>query len=66
MKTCESNYTLLVRSEEKNRSRLEIVVYALLFLSAILSITQFADQSAILHTEQIAGPRIEIIDVRPG
>jgi hypothetical protein len=38
----ESTYTLLVRSEEKGRSILETVLYALFSLSAIVSIWQFA------------------------
>ena len=40
----ESTYTLLVRSEETGRSIIETVVYALLGLSAIVSIWQFAQQ----------------------
>ncbi len=38
----ESTYTLLVRSEEKGRSIMETVLYALFGLSAIVSIWQFA------------------------
>jgi hypothetical protein len=37
----DTTYTLLVRSEEKGRSIMETAVYALLGLSAILSILQF-------------------------
>lgn len=40
----ESTYTLLIRSEETGRSIIETVVYALLSLSAIVSIWQFAQQ----------------------
>ncbi|PYJ72814.1 MAG: hypothetical protein DME75_03480 [Verrucomicrobia bacterium] len=40
----ESTYTLLVRSEEKGRSIMETVVYALFGLSAIISIWQFVEQ----------------------
>ena len=40
----ETTYSLLVRSEEKNRSVLEIVVFALFMLSAVFSIWQFAVQ----------------------
>ena len=39
----ESNYALLVRSEEKGRGLLEILVYATFFLSVVLSIWQFAE-----------------------
>ncbi len=40
----ESTYSLLVRSEEKGRSIMETVLYALFGLSAIVSIWQFALQ----------------------
>jgi hypothetical protein len=38
----ESTYGLLVRSEEKGRGVLEIVVYAASILSVVFSIWQFA------------------------
>ena len=38
----ESNYALLVHSEEKGRGLLEILVYTLFFLSVVSSIWQFA------------------------
>ena len=38
----ESTYALLVRSEEKSRSALETLVYALFMLGIVLSILQFA------------------------
>ena len=41
----DTTYALLVRSEEKARGIMETAVYALLGLSAILSILQFAQQS---------------------
>ena len=41
----ESTYALLMRSEEKQRSILEIVVFTLFILSAIFSLWQFAGQS---------------------
>ena len=40
----ESTYTLLVRSEEKGRGIMETVLYALVGLSTIVSIWQFAEQ----------------------
>jgi hypothetical protein len=42
----QTTYTLLVRSEEKGRSILETVVYALCIVSAIVAIWQFVEQSA--------------------
>jgi hypothetical protein len=40
----ETTYAMLVQSEEKGRSIMETAVYALLGLSAILSILQFVQQ----------------------
>jgi len=40
----QSTYGLLVQSEEKGRSIMETVVYALVGLSAIVSIWQFVEQ----------------------
>jgi hypothetical protein len=45
MQNFESTYALLVRSEEKKRNVLEILVYVLFILSAMLSIWQFALQT---------------------
>ena len=51
----DTTYAMLVQSEEKGRSIMETAVYALLGLSAILSIMQFVQQServpATLSTE---------------
>ncbi len=44
MKNYESTYALLVRSEEKNRNVLEMLVSALLILSVVFSIWQFVQQ----------------------
>lgn len=38
----ESTYTMLVRSEEKGRGILEILVYAFFAFGVVLSICQFA------------------------
>ena len=50
----ESNYALLVRSEEKGRGVLEILVYAIFFLSVVSSIWQFA-QTAL----KVSAPEVE-------
>ncbi len=50
----ESTYALLVRSEEKGRGALEILVYAVFFLGVVLSIGQFAQTSVT-----IAAPGLE-------
>ena len=44
----ESTYALLVRSEEKERSLFETVVYGLFILSAVAAIWQFAQQPIAL------------------
>ncbi len=55
----ESTYTLLVRSEEKERGVLENVAYFLFILSAVFSIWQAARQpfavpaSGLTHTSSI-------------
>jgi hypothetical protein len=40
----ESTYALLVRSEEKSRDVLEIMLYALFIFSALVPLWQFAQQ----------------------
>ena len=40
----ESTYSLLVRSEEKKRSFIEVVVYGLVILSAVAAILEFANE----------------------
>ena len=52
----ESTYTLLVRSEEKGRSILEAVAYALFGLSAVFSIWQFVQQQDRLPTALTTQP----------
>ena len=46
----DTTYALLVQSEEKGRNIMETAVYALLGLSAILSILQFVEQPDRLPT----------------
>jgi hypothetical protein len=46
----DTTYALLVQSEEKGRSIMETAVYALLGLSAILSILQFVQQPERMPT----------------
>ena len=40
----ESTYSLFVRSEEKNRAFIEVVVYGLVILSAVAAIVEFANE----------------------
>jgi hypothetical protein len=49
----EWTYALLVRSEEKSRSIMEIVVYGLFALSVLVSIFQFIQQPNPLPINQL-------------
>ena len=49
----ESNYALLVRSEEKGRGVLEILVYAIFFLSVVSSIWQFAQTPLKISAHEV-------------
>ena len=62
----KSTYELVVESEyeDKNRSVLETVIYALFILSAVFSIWQFAIQPVVLPTS-IAAATIESCQVGP-
>ena len=42
----ESTYALLVRSEEKQRSRFETLVYMLLIVSTTFAVSQFGREAA--------------------
>jgi hypothetical protein len=46
-------YKLLVQSEEKSRNVLETVIYALVAISALVSIWQFAEQRNALPLRQV-------------
>jgi len=46
--TFESTYALLVRSEEKQRSRFETLVYTVLIVSTIFAVLQFGRQAAMM------------------
>jgi hypothetical protein len=62
MENFESTYALLVRSEEKNRSLLETIVYALLILSAVFSIWEFVHQNVAFPFDRIASGPISVIE----
>ena len=40
----ESTYALIVRSEEKKRALIEVIVFGLVILSAVTAIVEFADE----------------------
>ena len=57
----ESTYAMIVRSEEKQRSRFEIVVYVLLIASALFALSQFSREAVkmpfgIAHARMSASP----------
>jgi hypothetical protein len=55
----ESTYALLMRSEEKSRNLLEIVIYPLLIIGAMIAICQFVLQTVQLpSTDTKAALRI--------
>ena len=49
----ESTYALLVRSEEKERSLFETIVYGFFIMSAVAAIGQFALQPVSLPLENM-------------
>ena len=51
----ESTYALLMRSEEKQRGILEIVVFTLFTLCAVFSLWQFAGQSVAFPLSAVHG-----------
>jgi hypothetical protein len=44
----ESTYALILRSEEKQRSRFEILIYTLLVASTLFAISQFSREATTL------------------
>jgi len=46
--TFESTYALLVRSEERQRSRFETLVYMLLIVSTTFAVSQFGCEAAMM------------------
>ena len=46
--TFESTYALIMRSEEKQRSRFEILVYAILIASTTFAVAQFGRQATMM------------------
>ena len=64
MKKYESTYALLVRSEEKNRGRLELLVYALFILCAVFSIWHFAHQNVAFPIDKVVVAPVSAIETR--
>ena len=51
----ESTYALLMRSEERQRSRFEMLIYSLLLASTMFAVSQFGRQAALMPSN-IAAP----------
>ena len=59
-----STYRLLVQSEERNKNVMEIAVYALVALSCLISIWQFAEQPNALPLDRIGTTAENYAEVR--
>ena len=59
-----STYRLLVQSEERNKNVMEIAVYALVALSCLISIWQFAEQPNVLPLDRIGTTAENYAEVR--
>jgi hypothetical protein len=46
--TFESTYALIMRSEEKQRSRFEIFVYTILIVATTFAVAQFGRQATLM------------------
>jgi hypothetical protein len=59
-----STYRLLIQSEERNKNVMEIAVYALVALSSLISIWQFAEQPNVLPLDRIGTATENYAEVR--
>jgi hypothetical protein len=59
-----STYRLLIQSEERNKNVMEIAVYALVALSCLISIWQFAEQPNVLPLDRIGTATENYAEVR--
>ena len=61
----ETTYSLLVRSEEKQRSWFETLIYTVLIVSALLALTQFGRQALTMPTNVVHAP-VAAAPIQPG
>ena len=54
----ESTYALIVRSEEKQRSRLETLLYTLLVASVLVAVSQFSREATAIPSSIARNPAI--------
>ena len=52
----ESTYALLVRSEEKQRPRIEGIFYTLLVISSVFALSQFAHEAVTMPAYIVRSP----------
>jgi hypothetical protein len=64
--TFESTYALIVRSEEKQLSRFETLVYTVLIVSTIFAVLQFGRQAAMMPSSIAHVPMTISADARHG
>ena len=62
----ESTYALLVRSEEKQRSRFETLIYTLLLVSATFAVSQFGHQAAMMPSSITRGATTASVTAQQG
>lgn len=54
----ESTYALLMRSEDKQLSRLETLVYAMLIAASIFAVSQFGREAMIMPAAIVKSPPV--------
>ena len=59
----ESAYSLLIRSEEKSRNALELIMYPCLILGPLIAVWQFAQHPVNIPAAGLKGPRDIVFDV---
>ena len=58
----ESAYSLLIRSEEKSRNAIELIMYPCLILGPLIAIWQFAQHPVNIPAAGLKGPRDIAVD----
>ena len=60
----ESTYALLMRSEEKQRSRFETLVYTVLIVASIFAVSQFGREAMTMPGSIVKSPATQIVPNR--
>jgi hypothetical protein len=58
----ESAYSLLIRSEEKSRNAIELIMYPCLILGPLIAIWQFAQHPVNIPAAGLKGPRDIVVN----